>query len=121
MKGIDGLIFKTADIKRRVTENRSKHRQAVETALEKYRELAIEELDNMLADARHGRKIRRAIQLIEPMDMTASYDRVLDMLELTTSVEITLTQQEFAQYVRDEWEWRDQFNFSNSRYLGDRD
>ena len=40
---------------------------------------------------RSGGRIRRALPLIEPMDMTREYDRILRMLEMTTQAKIELT------------------------------
>lgn len=100
----------------RVRENRDKHRSVFEAAMDGYRKAAIEELDRAISDARSGRKIMRHLSLIEPVDKTKDYDRVIDMLEMSTDEEITLEQNEFACYVRDEWAWRDQFLAANSSY-----
>jgi hypothetical protein len=38
------------------------------------------------------------------------------MLEMSKEDTIELTQQEFSQYVQDDWHWKDQFLFSNMNY-----
>lgn len=97
-------------------ENRKQHRAVFEEAMTGYRKAAIAELDIMIQDARDGRKIRRHISLVEPTDQTADYDRIIRMLELHTSVEIELEENEFSMYVLDQWHWRGQFAASNSVY-----
>jgi hypothetical protein len=96
--------------------NRETHRAIFLEALEGYRKMAIEELGVMLSDAKAGRKIRRAVSLIEPMDQTKDYDRAIRMMELEVREEVELTPAEFAQYVMDDWRWKDQFIHSNITY-----
>ena len=74
-------------------------------AQEGYRKLVIEEFDRMLADAKAGRPIRRAINLAEPADHTADYDRILAMLEMSVDDTVILGAEEFNQYVLDRWTW----------------
>ena len=96
--------------------NRTEHEQTVNEAFTKYRELVIVELDKMIAEARSGKKIRRAIDLIEPMDMTDTYDTAILMLEMSIDKHIELTTMEFQQYVEDKWHWSNQFDCSNAVY-----
>lgn len=76
----------------------------------------------MLAEAKHGKRIRRAVSLIEPMDQTRDYDRAIRMVDLDTRDTLELEESEFRQYVMDDWTWKQQFNHSNRAYsktLGD--
>lgn len=109
--------IKRDELKQIVAKNRAEHRDIFLKAQEKYREEVIKELDAMLAEARAGRKVRRHIQLIEPTDYTAEYDRLLRMLELSTDDTVSLTEQEFTCYVMDEWGWSRAWAVSNSRYV----
>lgn len=102
-----------------VQENREKHRAIFEEAMTGYRKAAITELDKMIADAKAGKKIRRSLTLVEPVDQTRDYDRVLKALELTSDTIVDLTEQEFAQYVLDDWGWKRQFIHANSTYVMD--
>lgn len=97
-------------------ENRDRHKDVFEKALVKYRALAIEELERALADARLGKRISRGLRLIEPMNMTRDYDRVIRQVEMDVRDEIELSEREFAQYVMDDWAWRDQFEASTMAY-----
>ncbi len=96
--------------------NRTNHKATVTEAFIKYRELAIVELDKMIAEAKSGKKIRRTVDLVEPMDMTETYDTAILMLEMSIDKNIELDQMEFQQYVEDRWHWSNQFSTSNSLY-----
>jgi len=109
--------IKTAELLKIVKENREQHRATFEEALEGYRKEAIVQLELMLEEARRGKRIRRSVTLIEPMDQTKDYDRVIRMLELTVDEEVDLTASEFAQYVQDDWVWKEQFAGSTMSYL----
>ncbi len=100
----------------KLTANRTKHREIFLDAQEGYREQAIIELDKMLAEAKSGKKIRRAVVLTEPMDQTADYDRAIAMLEMSVDQHIQLSETDFACYVMDEWSWKRQFSMSNMGY-----
>lgn len=99
-----------------VKENREKHRTIFLEAQTGYREAVIKELDSMLADARNGKRIRRSVTLVEPMDQTNDYDRVIRMLDMTCDKEILLEESDFRAYVLDEWNWKVRFNASNVGY-----
>jgi len=96
--------------------NREKHYAIFQEAFIGYRKLAIKKLDEALADAKAGKKIQLYIELVEPVNQTEDYDRVIAMLEMSLEDEVVLTQTEFAQYVLDQWHWKEQFKLSNSLY-----
>jgi hypothetical protein len=100
---------KKTDLLDKIKENRAMHRAIFEKALKGYRKAVVAELEFMLDEARKGRRIKRQIELIEPMDQTREYDRVVRMLEMSTDDIIELSQQDFAQYVMDDWAWKQQF------------
>ncbi len=97
-------------------KNRDKHRQIFLEAQAGYRTAVIAELDNMLAEAKAGKKIRRSVTLTEPMDQTKDYDRAIAMLEMSVEAEVSLEEHDFQQYVLDEWTWKRQWSTSNRLY-----
>jgi len=99
-----------------VIENRAKHRDIFLDAQKGYRKQMIKELDQMLSDAKDGRKIVRSVAIPEPEDHTKDYDRIIEMLRLSVDDEIELEVQDFDRYVMDRWEWSSSFAFSNMRY-----
>lgn len=110
------ITMKKAELLKIVKENRDKHREVFLEALDGYRKLAVQELEQSLDNAKKGRKIQRTLTLTEPQDMTKVYDQVIQMLELTTEDIIPITFHEFQNYVRDEWQWTKQWSASNVAY-----
>ena len=96
--------------------NRETHRAIFLEAQAGYREVVIERLDALLADAREGRRITSSFSIEEPMDQTRDYDRAIKMLEMSFDDVIELSEQDFRCYVMDDWSWKDDFLFSNSAY-----
>lgn len=97
-------------------ENLAKHREIVEEAFTQYRALAITELDAMIREAKAGKRIRRGITLVEPVDQTKEYQKAIRQLELSTEEVITLSEHEFDCLVMDNWNWKVSFSAANSRY-----
>jgi hypothetical protein len=113
---MDSINILVTKLRETVTKNRDNHRTIYEESFQKYRDMAIAELEQMLAEAKAGKKVRRSIQLTPPMNQTKDYDRVLKMLDMTTDEIVVLSEDDFAQYVMDEWRWKEQFSQINSTY-----
>lgn len=107
----------TEPLSKILKENRSKHREVFEKALEGYRAQVITHLGVMIEDAKAGRRILRHIELPEPVDQTRDYDRAIKMCELSVSPTVKLSEREFAQYVMDDWAWKEGFVNTASNYL----
>lgn len=99
-------------------QNRKEHRATFERALEGYRKEVIRLLENAIEDAKAGRRVQRHINIVEPIDQTSDYDRVIRMLQMSVDEKVELTEQQFAQYVMDDWSWKQQFTASTSQYIG---
>lgn len=99
-----------------VRANRENHKKIFTEAQENYRTAVIAELDRMLAEAKSGARIRRAVSLVEPIDQTREYDSAIRMLEMSTDDVIELTTSQFNNLVLDDWSWRHQFLASNRLY-----
>jgi hypothetical protein len=101
-----------------VPRNRTDHRNIFLAAQEKYRETVIRVLDESLAAARSKRpfELARIVQLVQPQDHTAEYDKVIRMLELTEDTIIALDDAEFQRFVQDQWGWTRSWAASNSLY-----
>lgn len=97
-------------------QNRAEHRDFFLKAQEGYRKTVIAELDKALKNARDGREYCTHLNLIPPVDQTKEYDRVIEMLKMSVDSAVELTQQEFAHYVLDEWNWTNHFVTSNMMY-----
>ena len=78
--------------------------------------MAIAELDAMLAEAKSGKRIRRAVQLVEPVDQTPEYTKAIRQPRCLRKKTITLEEHEFDGLVLDRWAWKRQWSASNSLY-----
>ena len=70
----------------------------------------------MLEEARAGKRIRRAVQLIEPTDQTKEYDAAIAMLQMSVDDVINLEEHDFRNYVLDQWNWKQAWTASNIGY-----
>ena len=111
-----GVTVKKVELLTELRKNRGAHRGLFEEAQKGYREDVIKELDSMLAEARKGGNIRRKVSLVEPQDHSKDYDRVIRMLEMCTKDEVFINEQEFQQYVQDDWGWKQEFTAQASNY-----
>jgi hypothetical protein len=100
-------------------KNRAEHRDIFLKAQEKYREVAIKELDAQLKAARSGKPfvLAKIVRLVQPQDYTAQYDRAIQMLEMSVDDTIIITASEFANFVQDIWNWSRDWAVSNSSYV----
>lgn len=100
-----------------VMNNREAHRDVFEDALDGFHRRLKAELEQRVRDLKAGRHINQYIGLPEPEDHTADYDRVILMAQMSVEDTITLSEDEFAMYVMDQWRWKQDFTDTASRYL----
>lgn len=114
---MEALSYQTEALKKTLLANREAHRNLFEKALEGWKEQAYERVTALANELAANKVPELVISLPAPQDRTADYDRVIRMLEMTTHVEIELEEHDFAQYVMDDWGWKQQWTTSNSRYM----
>jgi len=110
-----------AELIKKLKENREKHYENFETALVVYRKKVIEVLDEALEAARTGKEYKTYFNLVRPENMLDEYDEVIGMLEMslgTTSSTIELTQDQYRNYVVDNWAWSGTFASNTLSYVG---
>lgn len=89
-----------------VKENREKHRELFEQAVEGYRKRAEEILVEHIERIQAGKVEQVRVSLPAPEDHTEDYDRVLRMLDMSIDDEISLEAHDFQRYVMDDWSWK---------------
>lgn len=100
----------------RVGENRDQHRAVFEEALDGFHDQLMAELERRIHEVRRGRVIDQYIGLPVPEDHTDDYDRIITMAEMSIENTITLSEDEFAMYVMDQWRWKQSFTDSTLVY-----
>lgn len=114
------IPIKKDDLLAALRTNRSAHRAVFEKAVEQYRTEVVDRLNAMLEDVKANRRIDQYVGLIQPQDQTREYDRAIRMLELMTEDVAHLTEEEFAQFVMDDWGWKAQWVTSTLNYANKR-
>lgn len=97
-------------------KNKGEHRVIFEQAMEGYKKKAIEILTTNLDNIKNDKLERLLINLTLPEDHTRDYERVIMMLQMHQNDFIDLSQEQFAQYVMDDWGWQHQFLESGTYY-----
>jgi hypothetical protein len=114
--GMEEVTVDKEDLLTRLRANRDAHRTIFSEAVVGYRDAVITALERHLDEVKNGTVRTITVNLPEPEDHTKDYDRIITMCEMNVKDQITLTQDEFAQYVMDDWRWKRQFLASNSAY-----
>lgn len=110
-----GLVrVKTSELVKILKSNRQKHVKEFDKARKEYRIALTNVLERIIKKAKAGEDVPHRIGLDKPKSYVEDYDRTIRMLELSTDKKVELTQQEFQQYVQDQWVWKRGFDFSNS-------
>lgn len=98
-------------------ENRTTHKADYEDAYKGYLETCKEKLEELLEEFNAGKRETVQWNQTQPKNQVKEYDRVIRMLELSVDDEIELTAEEFANYVQDDWHWKESWSLSNSHYI----
>jgi hypothetical protein len=116
MMGMQQVEVEKPALMEKLRNNRNEHRAVFLAAQGKYKTAVIAELEQMLEDARIGKRVRRAVSLEAPVDHTSDYDRVLEMLAMSVHPTVTVTATEFECYVLDRWPWARHFAANTMSY-----
>lgn len=98
-----------------LTDNRQKHEAHHQQAVEGYKLKLIEHAEDNLALAKEG-KHPRPFSHPSPQHYLPQYDRALGMLKLTDDEKIRLSAYDYARFVEDDWDWKDEFAKSSVFY-----
>ncbi len=98
-------------------ENRDTHEAEYIDAYEGYLKACVESLEMYLEKFKEENCEQVVWGEFPPQSQIKDYDRVIRMLELSVDGEIELTSEEFANYVQDDWHWKQNWTLSNSKYM----
>jgi hypothetical protein len=104
-----------------LTVNREKHEADFEIVWEAFRKQAMsnaKKIVDSLKEAPMGAVINLNVGLQPPVNHSDDYTRAIEMCKWEVEDHVQLDEQEFAQYVQDEWGWKQQFEGSNFLYTG---
>jgi len=107
-------------------QNREQHVRDYQAACVGYREVALRRIEESFQEARevvHRLKegqtvaVGFRISLSVPMSYERAYDQIIRMMEMSVDAEIVLTASQFACFVMDDWEWKEDWASSNAPYI----
>lgn len=110
------IRVETQQLKDILTDNKAKHAESYRLALEGYVDAVKDELTEKLARLNEGKRVEPYSKHREPESHLSDYDDLIGMLSLAMDDMIELDQQEYRQYVNDDWAWKQSWLASNSGY-----
>lgn len=111
------IVVNKAELLEVLKTNRAAHEKTFNKAWKGYRETVLEILEKAYKDAQGGDLNAWRINLVQPVNQVADYDRAIRKMEMSQHDEIYLNDQEFAQYVMDDWAWKANFTASSAMYV----
>jgi hypothetical protein len=100
----------------KMMENRSNHREVFEAALDGYITHGTLLLEQKKQALLAGKNPEIHISLDRPTDHTRDYDRVIGMVTAHQGDTFELAEQDYAQYVDDDWSWKRQWARTSNSY-----
>jgi len=112
------LSFPKDKVLEKLRTNKSKHVAEYDLAMKEYWKALESKLESMIERARSHKFDNNDfhIRLGVPQNHEEQYDTNIEMLEMTSETEITLTEVEFRQFIRDEWDWMGDFKATVASY-----
>lgn len=111
------VTVKKDELRAIIQTNRDAHRDIFEQAVKLYNRRLLEALEKRVERVRNGVKVDHYIRLPIPEDHTKDYDRILAQLDMEIADTVVIPDTEFAQYVMDDWSWKESFASNSASYL----
>ena len=117
-RSLSSVKVNRAEILERIRKNLENHIQEYEQALEDWRVSVVKQLKVSLKEANKGTDINLKVyrNLPKPENHQKQYEIAIDMLEMSLDDELELDKDEFRKYIRDEWEWKEEFRRMSDTY-----
>lgn len=115
-RGIAVVTVRREELLATLKKNLDEHAREYMQAMEGFKVAYLKELEAMSANARTKGEFVRMVTEEEPPDHSKDYKRVIRMLEMATTAEVSITEGEFSRYVMDEWEWKEGFSAATNKY-----
>ena len=106
--------------------NREQHAKDYQAACVGYRAVALRRIEESFQEARavvdrlqEGQTVAVGLRvsLSVPVSYERAYDQIIRMMEMSVDAEIELTAGQFACFVMDDWEWKEEWSSSNAQYI----
>lgn len=115
------IQIKKTEVQNFLLQNLEKHVVEYETALENWKEQFKSRLNKTLSDAVQGKYPNDIWSILKDLDKPVSFEKeyrnAIEMLSFEERDTVELDVTEFQQYIKDNWEWKDSWKMSNSKYI----
>ncbi len=112
------ITIKKEELIKTIKKNMKIHAREYKELHEIYTKLAISELEKLIKDIKIDSKGKSLyISLSEPQSNKDDYKIALEMLDLEVNDNVTISEKEFRQYIKDEWSWSNAFAISKASYF----
>lgn len=115
--GMSEVTVRKQDLLDTLKKNREAHRSVFAQALIAFRQKALAELDQLIAQVNEGKPVHIYSRLPVPEEHTADYDRAIDMLRMHVGDTVTLNEEAYAKFVADDWGWKSSFIANTGSYI----
>ncbi len=108
-------------------QNREQHIKDYDAACNGYRVQAVQKIEAAMAELKQQLNSVKAdkrtsigaqIYLPTPVSHERSYNQIIKMMEMSVEDIVELTAGQFACFVMDNWDWRQEWETSNAPYFG---
>lgn len=115
---MEKIKAKKAEVLKALKTNRAKHIAEYKEALKGYRVKCAKLLEKELTKIEAGKKFNMYFSVNEPQSYEKDYNLAIEMLEMDINDTVELTRNEFSNYIKDDWNWKNSFSVTNSGYVG---
>ena len=115
---MDRIKAKKEEVLETLKENRIVHIAEYKEAIKGYRIKSAELLEKELSLIEWGGKFNMRFSINKPISYEADYDISIEMLEMDIEDIVTLTKTQFRNYIKDDWNWTDDFKMGNRGFSG---
>ncbi len=114
---METVTVRKDELRQIIEKNKAKHRAIFEKAAEGWRTQMFGQVNLYLEKLKAGKVAPASFYLPVPQDHTKDYDRILSMLDMHVEDSVVISQQDFARYAMDDWDWKREFITSSNAYL----
>lgn len=120
--GMSVVRIEKAKLIEKLTENRSKHIEEYEEAVEGWKSKLIERVSEVYTNVIEDRQFDSdvGIYLPKPTSYEKDYNVALQKLEFSVDDTFELLDGEFRCFIMDEWQWKQSFTATNASYSSGR-
>lgn len=111
------IKVKKSDLIERIQANKEQHTKDFKAAKAAYKKEALRQLEELKRKVEEGALDIR-LNLVSPQDVAEKYDQKAEMFQWEVADEVELTQDEFKDYVQDDFDFARTAKFANMSYTG---